>query len=333
MRHPPNKRRDPAPKLRNRISESLSATFPVDSLSRALLDAFWRAAAYCLLPRVMVLSLLPLALIGAAAALLGYFYWEPAVTGTRGWLEAWSPLASMFTWLDSIGGTALRRIAAPLIVVALAVPAFVVASLIVVSLLMTPAIVRLVATRRFAHLARLEGGGFWQSIAWSFGCTFAAVAALVVSIPLWFVPPLVLIVPPLIWGWLTYRVFAFDVLALHASRPERLLLFRRHRWTLLGMGIVAGYLGALPAALWAVSALALVLAPLLVLASIWLYTLVFAFAALWFAHYLLAALEELRAAEALSGPAPIRIAADPIDLLRQTRQPDQPHQPHREDKP
>ena len=260
----------------------------------------------------MALSLLPLLLIGGAAGVLGYFYWDPAVAGMRALLDGWSPLASMFAWLDSIGGTALRRVAAPLIVVALAVPAFVVASLVVVALLMTPAIVRLVAARRFPNLAQAKGGGFWQSIAWSFGCTFAAVAALVVSIPLWFVPPLVLIVPPLIWGWLTYRVFAFDVLALHASRDERLLLFRRHRWTLLGMGVVAGYLGALPAALWAVSALALVLAPLLVLASIWLYTLVFAFAALWFAHYLLAALEDLRAARALAGVAPVIEPIKPI---------------------
>ena len=41
------------------------------------------------------------------------------------------------------------------------------------------------------------------------------------SLPLWLIPPLVLVVPPLIWGWLTYRVFSFDVLSLHASRDER----------------------------------------------------------------------------------------------------------------
>jgi hypothetical protein len=40
----------------------------------------------------------------------------------------------------------------------------------------------------------------------------------------------------------------------------------------------------------------------LILVSIWLYTLVFAFSALWFAHYLLAALQDLRALEA---PAPV----------------------------
>ena len=65
---------------------------------------------------------------------------------------------------------------------------------------------------------------------------------------------------------------------------------REDRWPLLAMGIACGVLGALPSLLWAVSALALVLAPLLILVAIWLYTLVFAFSSLWFAHYLLAAL-------------------------------------------
>ena len=41
----------------------------------------------------------------------------------------------------------------------------------------------------------------------------------------------------------------------------------------------AGYLGAAPTLLWAASAATLVFAPLLLVVSVWLYTLVFAFAA------------------------------------------------------
>ena len=173
-------------------------------------------------------------------------------------------------------------------------PVFVVATLLVAALLMTPAIVRLVAARRFPHLEARRGGSFWSGLAVSLGCTVVAVVALVLSIPFWFVPPLVLVLPPLIWGWLTYRVFAYDVLATHASRDERMRLLDQERWPLLGMGIACGAMGAAPSLLWAVSALALVLAPFLIMVSIWLYTLVFAFSSLWFAHYLLAALERLR---------------------------------------
>jgi hypothetical protein len=263
-------------------------------MRRELFDSFWRAAAYCLHPRVMLLSLVPLAIVGGIAAALGYFYWEPAVSAVRAWLDQAALLETMSGWLSSIGAGGWSSVLAPLVIVAVAVPAFVVASLLVASLLMTPAIVSLVAARRFAHLEARRGGSFWSGLAMSLGCTALALGALVLSIPFWFVPPLVLVLPPLIWGWLTYRVLSYDVLATHASREERVLLLDDERWPLLGMGIACGALSAAPSLLWAVSALAVVLAPFLILVAIWLYTLVFAFSSLWFAHYLLSALQRIR---------------------------------------
>lgn len=265
----------------------------------ALADAFGRALAYCLLPRLILLSLAPLVLAGGGLFALGWFWWEGAVDGVRATIEQWELVAALMHWLDSVGGQTLHALIAPLIVVALAVPAVVVVTLLLVAWLMTPAVVDLVARRRFPALQRQQGGGWLQGLGWSLACTFAALAALVLSIPLWFVPPLVLVLPPLIWGWLTYRVFAFDVLAQHASAPERRHLLRERRWPLLLMGVVCGYLGAAPGLLWAASAATLIFAPVLVVASVWLYTLVFAFAACWFAHYLLAALEQQRAAASL----------------------------------
>ena len=46
---------------------------------KLLLDSFWRAAAYLLMPRVIGLSLLPLLIAGGLALVLGYFFWEAAV--------------------------------------------------------------------------------------------------------------------------------------------------------------------------------------------------------------------------------------------------------------
>jgi hypothetical protein len=275
-----------------------------------ILDAFWRAAAYCLHPRVVLWSLLPLLVCGTAVALLGWAYWEPTVSAVRGALERWSLVAAMLQWLESIGASQLRTLMAPLIVVALSVPVVVLSTLLLVTLLVTPAIVRLVARRRFPQLMRREGAAWWQGLLWALACTVSALAALVLSVPLWFVPPLVLVLPPLIWGWLTYRVFAFDVLASHAAADERRRLIRSRRLPLLGMGIVCGYLGALPSLLWAVSAATLIFAPVLVVVSVWLYTLIFAFASCWFAHYLLAALQRLRASSVgvepdLPPPAPV----------------------------
>ena len=113
-----------------------------------------------------------------------------------------------------------------------------------------------------------------------------------------------LILPPLIWGWLTYRVMAFDCLALHASADERRQLMQEHRFQLLSIGLVSGYLGALPSVLWASGAMFIAMAPVLVPLAIWVYTLVFAFSSLWFAHYCLAMLEKLRARPVVMATAP-----------------------------
>lgn len=278
------------------------------------LDAFWRAAAYCLHPRVMLLSVAPLLLAGAATFGLSYFYWEAAVASVRATLEGWSLIEAMLKWLESLGADSLRTLIAPLIVVALALPVIVVVSLLMVALSMAPALVKLVARRRFADLEAKRGAALWQSVLWSLGWTVLALIALVLSIPLWFVPPLVLIVPPLIWGWLTCRVMSFDVLAEHASADERRQLMHEHRWPLLSIGVITGYLGAAPTLLWAISAATLIFAPVLVLVSVWLYTLIFAFAALWFAHYALAALQRLRGQSGAAAPAPLADGPAPVLL-------------------
>jgi hypothetical protein len=262
-----------------------------------LLDAFWRAVAYCLHPRVVLLSVLPLAIAGGGAWLLGYFFWEPAIDAVDATLRGWSLMQAFSEWLNAIGASGFRAVLPLLILVALAVPVIVVLSLLLVAMFMTPALTRLVAARRFPTLQKRRGAGWWSSLAWSLGCTVLALLALAFSIPLWFVPPLVLIVPPLIWGWLNYRVMTFDVLAEHASGEERRRILREQRWPLLAIGVSSGYLGAAPSLLWALSAFTLVMAPLLILVSIWLYTLIFAFSALWFAHFALSSLRRLRVAE------------------------------------
>lgn len=278
----------------------------------AIFDSFWRAVAYCLHPRVALWSLLPLALAGAAVGTLGWAYWESTVGAVRSALERTELVVTMLDWLDQMGANRLRSVMAPMIVVALSVPLVVLTTLLLVALLVTPAVVRTVAVRRFPALQRLEGCTWWQALGWSVLCTLAALGALVLSVPLWFVPPLVLVLPPLVWGWLTGRVFAYEALAGHASAHERRFLLRQRRWPLLAMGVACGYLGAVPSLVWALGAAALIFAPVLVLVSVWLYTLVFVFAACWFTHFLLADLQRLRSAEVATAFPPAQPSLVPL---------------------
>ena len=277
----------------------------------------------------MLLSAVPLLLMALLALVLQHFYWDAAVQGMASLLDDSTLLASMLSWLASWGVLNVMDWLAPLMVVLLASPVLVVVSLLAVAFLMTPALVNMVAVRRFPSLERKQGGALLASISWSLASTVMALLALLFSVPLWLVPPLVLVLPPLIWGWLTYRVMAFDALAEHASKDERREVLRRHRVTLLGMGVLTGYLGAAPSIVWAsgvvFAAAFVVLLPL----AIWIYTLVFAFSSLWFAHFCLQALAQLRAANsAVGAAAPVRAAngAAVPGAPGQAQPPPSPHQ-------
>jgi hypothetical protein len=289
-----------------------------------LADAFWRAAAYCLHPRVVLWSVAPVLLAAALVGGLAWWQGEAAVQAVRTTLDGWPWMQTVFGWLEAAGAGGLRDWVAPIVVLALALPLLVVLALLLVALLMTPAIVGLVASRRFPDLERRQGAAAWQVWAWSLLSSLIALAVLAISLPLWLVPPVALVLPPLIWGWLTYRVFAYEVLAAHADAGERRRVLAEHRGPLLAMGVVAGYMGAVPTLLWAFGAMTLVLAPLLLVLSMWLYTLVFGFAAAWFAHYALAALQAMRRdaaaaavpaaprLEGIEGSEPARLKADEV---------------------
>lgn len=280
---------------------------------RLLLDSFWRAVAYCLHPRVILLSLIPLVVMVVIAASLSYFFWEPSVSWMRQALEAWPLLATFWGWIGNLFSGNVTAMLAPVVVVFAVTPVIVVVSLLIVAGLMAPALTRLVAERRFAGLEQKKSTSVLWSVARSFGLTVMAMLALVVSMPLWLIPPLVLVLPPLIWGWLTYRVMSFDALADHASAQERNDLLKAHRLPLLCIGVLCGYLGAAPSIVWASGLLFAAAFFVLVPLAIWIYTLVFAFSALWFAHYCLDALTQLRAqraAAALASSTPVVAAIE-----------------------
>ena len=249
---------------------------------------------YCLHPRVIALSVLPLGIMAVLALSLGYFFFWDAAAALGRMLESFELLNVLVRWLEGLGLSRLRSVLAPAVLLFLSIPVIVMVSLLFVAVFMTPTMVALVAERRFPQLERKKGGSMLASLLWSLGSTLLAAVALVLSVPLWLIPPLILVLPPLIWGWLTYRVMSYDALVDHASSEERRQIFKEHRGSLLTIGIISGYLGAAPSLVWASGAMFVVAAPVLVPLAIWIYTLVFAFSSLWFAHYTLDALEQLR---------------------------------------
>ena len=268
-----------------------------------MVSSFWRAVAYCLHPRVIWLSFLPVLALMAISAAGGYFYWQNAISALALLLESTVVIHTVRAWLGAVGLQGVSNMVPSLLLIVGLTPMLVIATLLAVSVWMAPALVRLVAQRRFPDLIQRHGASWWSSLAWALGSSFLALVAIVVTAPMWIVPPLVLIVPPLIWGWLTARVMSFDALAAHADSTERQAVLEKNRASLLTMGMVVGMLGVTPSLLWTMGLMAIAMAPLLVPLSVWLYTLIFVFSSLWFGHFCLDALQELRVSQQVSQSA------------------------------
>ncbi len=267
-------------------------------------EAFWRACLSCFHPRALLWGLLPLLLVVGVVGALGWWFWEPALDAVRDGIDQYPLSQQVLRWMDDLGGRHLRTLVAPIVVVALSMPVVLLFVLVMVALIAAPALARHVGKRRCAGLQLQRGAGKWRVWTWTLLCALVALVALALSVPLWLVPPLVLLLPPLIWGWLITRVLAYTVLAEHASTVERRLLLHRHRWALWSMGLVCGCIASLPSLVWVAGTPALVVAPVLAPVMAWLYTAVFVFATCWFAHYLLPRLQVQRAQPPVAGRQP-----------------------------
>ena len=259
-----------------------------------VVTSFGRALLSQLHFRMLLLTVLPFVL---SLLLWGVVLWlglQPMID----WLHAWFVDNNLFKSAASVLGWfglgTVKTVLVPLIAMWLLLPLMVVTALIFVGAIAMPAIVRHVSTRHYPQLVRLRGGSLAGSLSMSLGSFLIFAVLWLVTLPLNAVPLLAFVVQPALWGWLTYRVMAYDALAEHASVEERRTLMRAHRWPLLAIGIAAGAMGAAPTLLWLGGALSVILFPLLAGVSIWLYVLVFVFSGLWFQHYTLAALERLR---------------------------------------
>lgn len=263
-----------------------------------LLCSFGRALASALHPRMLWLTFLPFIVSAVVWGVLLWFSWQPLVDAARAALDGFALTALLYKFFNAIGASQLHAVVAPFVVVSLAIPLIVLTVLLLIATLSMPAVVSHLSKRQFASLEMKRGGSLVGSVFNSLWAAFASIALLIVTVPLWLIPPFFALLPPVIWGWLTYRVMTYDALALHASVGERRALVRKHRWPLLGIGVASGLLGTVPTFIWVSSIWMMVLFPFVAAAMIWVYAFILVFSALWFGFYCLRALQDERAAAA-----------------------------------
>jgi hypothetical protein len=266
---------------------------------RPVLNALGRAILSQLHFRMLVLTLLPFLSSLLLWGLVLYLGLNPMIDS----LHRYFADNNLFHWsgaaLGFLGAGALKTVLVPLLAMWLLLPLMILTALVFVGLVAMPAIAKHVATRHYPQLEKRRGGSLAGSVATAIGAFLVFAFLWLLSLPLYLFPPLALLVQPVLWGWLTCRVMAYDALSEHASRDERHQLMRSERWPLLVIGIATGALGAAPTLLWLGGVLSVIFFPLLAAISIWLYVLVFVFSGLWFQHYCLGALARLRHASDL----------------------------------
>ena len=143
----------------------------------------------------------------ASAATVGWgvilwFSWQTLIGATRSWLESWSFTVTLYHLFDSLGFSALHAAIAPFLVIAMTIPLIVVTVLLLIATLSMPAVIRFLATRQFAGLELRRGGTWYGSLGQALWTTLVCLVLLVVTLPLWLVPPFFALIPPLLWGWL-----------------------------------------------------------------------------------------------------------------------------------
>ena len=252
-------------------------------------------------PRMLWLSFRPFLIVAFFWGVLLWFVWSPALDYLRIFLSA-----SIFTsWIEHalawLGIEGSQTWLAPLFFIMLLMPIAAISLLVTITFSTVPAIVNSVAeqaayAKLAIHLDASFFASFFGGLVYTIWSSLICLVLVFLTLPVWWIPPLFAILPPLLWGWLTMRLMTYDVLAKHATTAERNILLEKYRWSLLTMGILAGLLGVVPSFFWATSVLALVLFPFVSFVALWVYSIIFVFAALWFAHFLLQALVELRSA-------------------------------------
>jgi hypothetical protein len=103
-----------------------------------------------------------------------------------------------------------------------------------------------VAARSYPGLERRRGGSLAGSLWNGFVALGGMVLLFVLSVPLWFFPPLWPLIPLAIVGWVNQRVLRYDALAEHAGAGEMRQVFAGRRVTLYVMGVVLALLAYVP---------------------------------------------------------------------------------------
>lgn len=271
---------------------------------RNVLNSYGRAFLSQLHGRILLLSIAPFILSLILWGALLYVGLQPLIDSLHALFTQYDFFRTSGQVLSTFGLGMLKAVIVPLIAMFMLLPLMILTALIFMGLFAMPAIGRHIGGRHFPQLEKKHGGSLLGSVGTSLATFLLFIIVWVLMLPLYAFPPAALAGQAVLWGWLTYRVMAYDAMADYASVEERQAIMRTQRWPLLAIGMVSGAAGAVPGMLWMGGVMSVVFFPFLAAFAIWLYVLIFIFTGLWFQYYCLEALSRLRGVRGMTDVAP-----------------------------
>jgi Etoposide-induced protein 2.4 (EI24) len=223
-------------------------------------------------PKMLALLLGPFLLSIFIWAGVAWLVWDPLTLSIGSFLFDGGLLGKLNAWLASVGMPAPKSWLPKFMTFMLVLPLMFVSAVVLTSLLAMPVVIRHLQKNGYSDVARTGSFAVATSLSNSVGTLLMFTVGYICTIPLWFIPPLIFVVPLLWWAWLNSRILRLDSLLEHASAAEAKQLITKNKgdYRLLGLAVAA--LNYIP--------------PLFVVAPV--------FGALAFAHYSLDSLRSHR---------------------------------------
>jgi CysZ protein len=202
-------------------------------------------------PRILWLMVWPVLIAAVIWGVVVTIFWTQAVLWVAAHLSQWLAAPAAFFSVDPAG---MASFLAKVAVVLMVVPLVQLTALLILGVFGMPQMVSHVAAQRFPQLARRQGGGEARVLAGSLWNSLVALAGMlvlgVVTLPLWIIPPLWPLIPPLVLGWVNQRVLRYDALAEHATAEEMKAVFKEKSGMLYLLGFVLALLAYIPVLGW-----------------------------------------------------------------------------------
>ena len=233
------------------------------ALLRALRDLMQFKIIWIIVWPILVASSLWLA--------VGVVFWDTFSV----WIFQGLAVIGVSEWIEKIDSAWLAHGIQGLIHLLVFIPLVMATSLIITAVFEMPALINMVAKRRYPDLKRENGGTIVGTVINTVFALSFFVLIWVGTIPLWALG-VGMVVPFIAAAFINQQLFRYDALSEHANKKEMKVLLRSNRLSLWSLGLLTGMLQYVP--------LLNIVAPV--------------FTALAFIHYELARLDKVRSVSA-----------------------------------